>query len=142
MKKLLMNILLGVGLGSAIFLIVGIVIDMQNGGNFASTDFLFTKMAIGSMIVGIGFAVPSVVYYVDRLPLGTQIVIHMGIGCAIMLVVAFAVGWIPTSAGWLASLLTVLGEVAIAFAIWLVFSVYHRNLAKKMTARIQQMQKM
>jgi hypothetical protein len=139
MKKLLKNILLGIGLGSAVFLIICIVFDILGGGSFSLSHWLFTKMAIGSMIVGVGFSVPSMVYDKDRLSRGVQSVIHMGIGSAIMLAVAFIVGWIPVSSGWLACALTILGELFLAFLIWLVFALYYRRLAKEMNKRLQDM---
>ena len=61
-----------------------------------------------------------------------QIAIHMVTGCAIMLTIAFLVGWIPTDKGLLPALLAVVSMLLTAFVI-LVFS-YRRQ--KKLAERI------
>lgn len=139
MKTALKNILIGISLGSALFAITGIVFDIVFAGNFQLANWQYTKMALGSMLVGIGFSVPSVVYNNDKMSLGMQTLIHMGIGCAVMLAVAFAVGWIPLAAGWPACVLAVLGELLIAFLIWLGFALHYKRMAKRMNDKLDKM---
>jgi hypothetical protein len=139
MKTTLKNILTGIGLGSALFAISGIVFDCIYSGNFQLSNWLYTKMAVGAMLIGLGFSVPSAIYDNDKLSLGIQTLIHMGIGCTVLLIVAFNVGWIPLAAGWVTCVLTVLGQLLIAFLIWLVFVLYYKRMAKKMNDRIDQM---
>ncbi|MFT4104341.1 MAG: DUF3021 domain-containing protein [Lacrimispora sp.] len=141
MKTTVKNILLGIGLGSTLFVIAGIIFDLINAGDFQLSNRLYTEMAVGAMIVGIGFSVPSPIYDNDKLPLGIQTVIHMGIGCTIFLIVAFRVGWIPIAAGWKACVLTVMGQLMTAFLIWLIFALYYKRLAKKMNDRINTLHK-
>ena len=139
MKIALKNILIGISLGSALFAITGIVFDIVFAGNFQLANWQYTKMALGSMLVGIGFSVPSVVYNNDKMSLGMQTLIHMGIGCTVMLVVAFAVGWIPLAAGWPACVLAVLGELLVAFLIWLGFALHYKRMAKRMNDKLDKM---
>lgn len=139
MKTTLKNILIGICLGGALFTITGIVFDVLSSGNFRLSDWQYTKMAIGALLVGIGFSVPSVIYDNDKLSLGVQTLIHMGVGCTIFLIVAFYVGWIPLAAGWPACVLAVLGQLLIAFLIWLAFVAHHKRLAKKMNDKIHGM---
>ena len=68
-----------------------------------------------------------------------QTLIHMGIGCIVMTITAFVVGWIPTEKGAGAVIGTIAGEIAIAFIIWLFFYAYNRKLAKQMNQRIAEM---
>ncbi|MEA5016066.1 MAG: DUF3021 domain-containing protein [Candidatus Limiplasma sp.] len=139
MKTALKNILIGISLGSALFAITGIVFDIIFAGNFQLANWQYTKMALGSMLVGIGFSVPSVVYNNDKMSLGMQTLIHMGIGCTVMLAVAFAVGWIPLAAGWPACVLAVLGELLVAFLIWLGFALHYKRMAKRMNDKLDKM---
>lgn len=139
MKTALKNILIGISLGSALFAITGIVFDIVFAGNFQLANWQYTKMALGSMLVGIGFSVPSVVYNNDKMSLGMQTLIHMGIGCTVMLAVAFAVGWIPLAAGWPACVLAVLGELLVAFLIWLGFALHYKRMAKRMNDKLDKM---
>lgn len=139
MKATLKNILIGIGLGGALFAISGIVFDVIYSGNFQLSNWLYTKMAIGSMLVGVGFSVPSAIYNNDKLSLGIQTLIHMGIGCTVLLIVAFQVGWISLAAGWTACVLAVLGELLVAFLIWLAFAFYYKRMAKRMNDKIHRM---
>lgn len=139
MKVTLKNILTGFGLGSALFVIAGIIFDMVSSGTFELSNWSYTKMAVGSILIGIGFSVPSAIYDNDKFSLGLQTLIHMGLGCIVLLLVAFNVGWIPIAAGWPAILLAVLGQLVIAFLLWLVFAFHYKQLAQKMNDRIQRM---
>ncbi len=136
----LKNILFGICLGSAIFAISGIVFDVLNSGSFELTGWSYTRMALGAMIVGIGFSVPSRIYDNEKLSFGMQAVIHMSIGCTVYLIVAFLVGWIPVSAGWAACILAIAGQLLAAFLIWIGFARYYKQVARKMTAKIQERQ--
>ena len=141
MRATLKNILLGICLGSALFVVTGVVFDVINSGNFQLSNWAYTKMAIGAIVVGMGFSVPSKIYDNDKLSLGIQTLIHMGIGCTVFVIVAFAVGWIPTAAGWLTCVLVILGQLLISFLIWMVFAFYYRKMAKRMNEKIDRMQK-
>lgn len=137
MKTIGKNIFLGLGLGSALFAVTGIAFDIASGGAFQLSNWLYTKMAVGAMVVGVGFSVPAAVYGNDRLPLGMQTLIHMGTGCTVFLIVAFTVGWIPLAAGWPAWGLVVLGQLLVAFGIWLCFALHYKGLAQKMNRKLR-----
>lgn len=139
MKTTLKNILIGICLGGALFTLSGIVFDILSSGSFRLSDWLYTKMAVGSLLVGIGFSVPSVIYSNDKLSLAGQTLIHMGVGCTVFLIVAFSVGWVPLAAGWPACVLAVLGQLSVAFLIWLAFVQHNRRLAKRMNDKLQGM---
>ncbi len=61
-----------------------------------------------------------------------QIAILMATGCAIMLTIAFLVGWIPTDEGLLPALLAVVSMLLTAFVI----SVFSYRRQKKLAERI------
>ncbi len=137
MKKTIKTALLGMGLGLSIFALIGVVFDVMYHGNYALANWQYTKMAVGSMLVGIGFSLPSLVYDSKRLSFGLKLLIHMGIGCTIMLAVAFYVGWIPLEAGWKMTVLVVACEMVMAFIIWLAFYAHYKRLAKQMNRKIR-----
>ena len=89
-------------------------------------------MAVGSILVGLGFGVPTVVYHKENLPLPIRVIIHMGIGCAIYTAVAFAVGWFGGSATFVQGLIIAGIQLAVAFIIWFCFMRYYRKEAKEM----------
>ncbi|MBQ6017764.1 MAG: DUF3021 domain-containing protein [Clostridiales bacterium] len=137
LKDLLKSTVISIGMALAIFCLVGIVFDIGYKGNFSLENYKFTKMAVGSILVGLGFGVPTVVYHKENLPLPIRVIIHMGIGCAIYTAVAFAVGWFGGSATFVQGLIIAGIQLAVAFIIWFCFMRYYRKEAKKMNDKIQ-----
>lgn len=138
MNRVIRATLLGAAIGLSIFVIIGITFDIAHSGTFMLVNWEFTKMAIGSMLVGVGFSVPSMIYESEKLAFGIKVLIHMGIGCTVMLVIAFLVGWIPLKAGWKICTFAVVAEILIAFLIWLCFSIHYKKIAKQMNQRIKE----
>jgi O-antigen/teichoic acid export membrane protein len=135
---LLVNTLISIGLAAAIFVIIGVVFDASCNGNLQMTNYSFSKMAAGVLATGLGFGLPTVIYGNENISLPIQTLIHMGIGCVVMIITAFLVGWIPTEKGALAIIVTIVVEIVIAFAIWLFFYAHQKRLAKKMNKRISE----
>ena len=46
-------------------------------GHFSLENYLFTKMVVGCILVGLGFGVPTIVYRRDNLPMPIKVVIHI-----------------------------------------------------------------
>lgn len=140
-KELFKSIVISIGMALAIFCIVGIFFDVSSGGKFSLENYSFTKMVLGSMIVGLGFGVPTIVYNKDSLPMPIRVIIHMGTGCVIYTVVAYSVGWIGGSATVLQGILIALVQLAVAFIIWFCFMCFYRKEAKKMNEKLQAMKR-
>lgn len=140
MNKIIKLSISGITIGCTIFTIIGIMINIFNSGNFELLDWSFTKMAIGSMIVGIGFSIPSLVYESQKISLLLKILIHMGSGSVIMLITSFMVGWIPLSLGLFISIFIVLSMFITAFIIWFCFFTYYKKQAQKINKKIKEKQ--
>ena len=138
MKDIAKRAFLGMGMALSIFCLFGIIFDLIGAGTFTLDNYQFTKMVIGCMFVGLGFGAPTVIYNVESLPMPIRIIIHMGIGCIIYTVVAFAVGWATTDNA-LYSVLAIVGQLGVAFVIWFLFMMHYRTEAKKLNAKIQAM---
>lgn len=138
-KDLIMSIVISIGMAMTIFCIVGIVFDIGYGGNFSLDNYRFTKMVVGCALVGLGFGVPTVVYKKDDLPMPVRVIIHMGIGCVVYTVVAYAVGWLGGAATIGQNIIAACIQLAVAFGIWSLFMRHYRKEAKKMNDRIQAM---
>ena len=135
-QTLLFNIFVSMGVAAIIFIIVGVIIDRIFHGNIQMTNYAFSKMAIATVVIGLGFGLPAIVYDNEKLSLFTQTIIHMGTGCIIMTVTAFLVGWIPMHRGPLLIIASILGELAFAFGIWFLFYLQQKKLVKQMNQRI------
>lgn len=140
-KEILKSTVISIGMALTIFSLVGMFFDIVNGGNFSMEGYQFTKMVVGSAIVGIGFGVPTVVYNSEKLPMPVKVLIHMGIGCVIYTIVAYAVGWFGGAATPVQGLVIAGIQLAVAFVIWFCFMRYYRKEAKQMNEKIQAMKK-
>lgn len=136
MKDLLKSVVISIGMALAIFSIVGIIFDIMGGGVYTLEGYRYTKMVIASVIVGLGFGVPTMVYRSDKLPLPVKVLVHMGIGCIVYTIVAFSVGWIGGSASVLQGILIACIQLAVAFVIWFCFMRYYRKEADEMNKKI------
>lgn len=139
LKDLLKSTLISIGMALAIFSLACVVFDIGYKGHFSLENYQLTKMVIASIIVGLGFGIPTVVYNKESLPMPIKVVVHMGIGCVIYTIVAYAVGWFGGAASIAQGLIIAGIQLAIAFVIWFCFMRYYRNEAKKINEKIQEM---
>ena len=138
-KDLIKSTLISIGMALTIFCLAGIVFDVGYGGNFSLDNYRFTKMVVGSLLVGLGFGVPTIVYNKESLPMPIRVIIHMGTGCVIYTLVAYAVGWYGGSATVTQGIIIAAIQLLVAFVIWFCFMRYYRREAKKMNEKIQEM---
>ena len=138
-KDLVKSSVISIGMAMTIFCLVGVVFDVGYKGNFSLDDYRFTKMVAGCVLVGMGFGVPTIVYRKDNLPMPIRVIIHMGIGCVVYTIIAYAVGWIGGSATIGQGILIAAIQLAAAFLIWFLFMKHYRAEAKRMNDRIQAM---
>lgn len=138
-KELAKNTILSIGMAIAIFCLVGITADIKHGGSFCLNNYRFTKMVAASILIGLGYGLPSIVYRKESLPMPIKVIIHMGIGCTVYTLIAFAVGWLgsATSIGHGIAIAAI--QLAVAFVIWALFMRSYRKEAKQMNDKIQAM---
>ena len=139
LKDILKSTVISIGMSLTIFSFVCIVFDIGYGGNFSLEGYRMTKMIIGCVIIGLGFGIPTIIYKNDSLPMPVRVLIHMGIGCVIYTIVAYAVGWIGGSASLGQGIAIAAIQLVVAFLIWFLFMRYYRAEAKKMNDKIQAM---
>ena len=138
-RDLLRSTAISIGMAMTIFCLAGIVFDIGSKGNFSLDHYRFTKMVAGCVLTGLGFGVPAIVYRKESLPMPVRVIIHMGTGCVVYTVTAYAVGWIGGAATIGQGIMIALVQLAVAFVIWFLFLRYYRAEAKKMNDKIQAM---
>lgn len=136
LKQMGVSSFVGIGIGLMVFGIISIVVDVANGGVFQYGDYQITKMILGSVGVGLGFGLPAVVYESEKIPYIMQGIIHLGIGCAVLIVIAFLVGWIPVSAGPVVIAAAVMVEIVMAVLLWKLVSLYYKKEAEKINKKL------
>ncbi|HHW94855.1 MAG TPA: DUF3021 domain-containing protein [Mogibacterium sp.] len=137
--NLLLSTVISIGIAAAIFCLFGVIFDLAYKGNFKMENYAYTKMVIGTLVIGLGFGLPTLVYDNDKMSVRAQSLIHMGIGCIVMTITAFAVGWIPTEYGILTATGIVLAEIVVALIIWMFFYSHNKKIAKQMNERINEL---
>jgi len=136
-KDLIKSTVISIGMALSIFSLACVVFDIAYKGNFSLENYQLTKMVIGSLLVGLGFGLPTVVYNNESLPTPVKVIIHMGIGCVIYTITAYAVGWFGGAATLTQGLIIAAIQLLIAFIIWFCFMRYYRKEAKKINEKIQ-----
>ena len=127
-----------VAISSFLFLLSSLIADLNMGGIYSASGYSVTKMALGSLGIGLGFGLPCIIYTTEKLSHSVQISVHMLTGCAIMLAIAFLVGWIPTDKGLLPSLLVILSMFLTAFIIAVLTYRRQKKLAERINRELKQ----
>ena len=127
-----------VAIYSFLFLLSSLIADLNMGGIYSASGYSVTKMALGSLGIGLGFGLPCIIYTNEKLSRSVQISVHMLTGCAIMLAIAFLVGWIPTDKGLLPSLLAILSMLLTAFIIAVLTYRRQKKLAERINRELEQ----
>ncbi len=127
-----------VAISSFLFLISSLIADLNMGGVYSVTGYSVTKMALGSLGIGLGFGLPCIIYTSEKLSHPVQISVHMLTGCTIMLAIAFLVGWIPTDRGLLPALLAILSMLLTAFIIAVLSYRRQKKLAERINRELEQ----
>ena len=127
-----------VAISSFLFLLSSLIADLNMGGAYSTSGYTVTKMALGSLGIGLGFGLPSIVYANEKLSRPVQIAIHMVIGCAVMLAIAVLVGWIPRDRGLLPALLAILSMLLTAFLIAVLTYRRQKKLADRINQELEQ----
>jgi hypothetical protein len=140
MKKIMKASWIGISIALAIFIIIGIVFDLYYSGDFRMTRYSFSKMAIGAILVGLGFGAPSAIYGNEAVPYPLQVILHLGIGMAVLMAVSFAVGWIPASFGVVGTIGYIAADAAFVLLIWFGFYRHYQKEAAEMNKRIAEKQ--
>ena len=140
-KEIMKRVFISIAMSFVIFIVIGIMFDIKDGGNFTLTDYGFTKMALACVVTGLGFGVPTLLYNSDRISPTLASLVHLGIGFAIYFAAASFVGWIPVERGITACVITVVSVIVIGLIIWICFMKYNKNLAEKMNKAIGEKQR-
>ena len=90
MKKYLKNTLMGISWGltlNMIFLVVAVAINADFLKSISQYEFI--KYAICSVIIGLGFYLPSMIYEKPNISMPVKATVHLGTGFVIYLITAF-----------------------------------------------------
>lgn len=131
MKKMFGFLVRGISAALSFFSIFIAIYDVHSEEALIFEDGSYTKMLIGAIIVGIGFALPGVIYEKESIPYAIKVLIHMGVGCTVFIIVGYVAGWIPRQNNSWECVKVILIEVFTAFFLWFCFSWHYKQETKK-----------
>ena len=138
-KKVINYLFLGISWGCTFFVFTCLIGYLISGPAFlAPVVNNFPRQVLGAVFVGIACGSTRIVYRIDRLSLGIQILIHFTLGMSGYFLAAFFLGWIPLENKWYMITFIILG-VLIFTAIWSIFFFYNRREARKMNERLKEL---
>jgi len=137
-KKIIGRTLSGISYGC--FWMVGfsmIFNFMPDRTHFEAVMNNFTVQAIGSMLAGIGFILPTLIYDSEKLSRFVKVIIHLGIGVPLFIAVGFFLGWLPKDFGIGKTFLMIVSCIAISLVIWFGFYLYYKNESKLINKQLK-----
>lgn len=137
LKKIGKNLFLGIACGSLVFNIIGVIFAVTCDSNeLVIIREEYIKQLVCSMIVGIGFWLPSISYEFRNLSNVMKVLIHMGVGTIVYVGAGFYAGWIPVGIGITNIILIIISIILISFAIWAGFYIYYKKEAQLINKKI------
>ena len=129
-----------VAISSFLFLLCALINDLNRGGTCSLSGYAITKMALGTLGIGLGFGLSGIVYTNEKWSHPVQTAIYMSIGCTVMLVIAFLAGGNPLDRGLLPALLAILFMLLTAFIVFVLSYRHQKKLADRINQELEQRQ--
>lgn len=146
-KKVILRGLFGLPVGIAIGFVITLLISIciGDGSFYPVTPELIQTMGnqlnavilqtILCAILGVGFAMASVIWEIDSWSLAKQSGIYFAIACAVMFPISYVANWMPHS---IAGILSYAGIFAVIFVlVWLIQYFVWKRKVRRMNERIR-----
>lgn len=139
MKRIVKSMKYSVSIACVLFILFSVYYDIKYQGRFHLEEYMFSKMALGSFLIGIGFSLPTIIYD-TKLPEAVKAIIHLGIGSLCMMLISFLFGFLDMQKSFLYAFILLFVQVFIAIMIWGAFYFYYKRLAKEMNGKLKEKQ--
>ena len=141
-KIVLRKIIKGMLYGCAMFVAALIFIDICFDNSLSVLPHQYTRIAIGAVIVGVGFVCSSLIYDEDRIPFVVRGLIQLVICAGVLLVGYFISGGIPDGAGFGVGVIYFLVEMGFGVILWLGNFIYFLREARAIKKRLKERNEM
>lgn len=141
-KIVLRKIIKGMLYGCAMFVAALIFIDICFDNSLSVLPHQYTRIAIGAVIVGVGFVCSSLIYDEDRIPFAVRGLIQLVICAGVLLVGYFISGGIPDGAGFGVGVIYFLVEMGFGVILWLGNFIYFLREARTIKKRLKERNEM
>jgi len=136
LKKTIKQFLLGVTLGSTLFVIISIVTQFAAGGGSITFDN-FALQAISAMVLsGVAVASSFLIWEIERLSELVKLIIHFAFVLVLFFIIGILLGWISFDRPW--SIVNMVIQTVIIYAIfWAGFNMHEKSEAKKINEALK-----
>ena len=141
-KIVLRKIIKGLFYGYAMFVAALIFIDICFDNSLSVLPHQYTRIAIGAIIVGVGFVCSSLIYDEDRIPFVVRGLIQLIICAGVLLVGYFISGGIPDGTGFGVGVIYFLVEMGFGVILWLGNFIYFLREARAIKKRLKERNEM
>lgn len=141
-KIVLRKIIKGLLYGCAMFVAALIFIDICFDNSLSVLPHQYIRIAIGAVIVGVGFVCSSLIYDEDRIPFVVRGLIQLVICAGVLLVGYFISGGIPDGAGFGVGVIYFLVEMGFGVILWLGNFIYFLREARTIKKRLKERNEM
>lgn len=141
-KIVLRKIIKGLFYGCAMFVAALIFIDICFDNSLSVLPHQYTRIAIGAIIVGVGFVCSSLIYDEDRIPFVVRGLIQLIICAGVLLVGYFISGGIPDGTGFGVGVIYFLVEMGFGVILWLGNFIYFLREVRAIKKRLKERNEM
>lgn len=137
-KIVLRKIIRGLFYGCAMFVAALIFIDICFDNSLSMLPHQYTRIAIGSIFVGVGFVCSSMIYDEDRILFVVRGMIQLIICMGVLLIAFFISGGIPDGTGFGVGAIYFLVELGFGMILWLGNLIYFFREARVIKKKLEE----
>lgn len=132
---------LGISWGCTISCLISMIGYSRIGNDwFILATRSFNEQVIASMIVGMSWSIPSLVYQNEKFSKVQQWMLHMIIGFGVFIPIAFYMEWFPKgNTGAVITSMCI--SIVSALIVWFCFYLYYRYEAKAINKELKDKQR-
>ena len=105
--------------------------------NVSFTGVEVINAFLGSIIIGWAFSLSGIIYENDNVPFPLQIIFQMGIGMAVLFLIAIYLQWMPISLGIGPIITWIVIAIIFAAIFWFGFFLYYSLVARDINKKIE-----
>ena len=121
MKELVIKkVIKGILYGCAMFVCALMFIDICLDNSLSVLPHQYTRIAIGAMVVGVGFVLSALIYDEDRIPYIVRGMVQRSICVGALLLGYFISGGVPNGTGFGTGAVFFLVEMGFGIIIWII----------------------
>lgn len=138
-KHILYSIIYGAMIGFTIICMVELTITLEYGiDNIVFTGREIFNGVIGSFVVGQFFALPTIIYTRENMPLPLAVLVQMSIGFIGLFTIGAYLKWYPTNLGIGPIISFIVISLILGFVIWTIFYLYDKKESEKINKKLKE----